>query len=149
MIFNRTEKDVSEAKRIIQQKVQKFIALNEKEIETLEKGCVTISTLNRIENAQRVLKDALVALGNSIEVETKYWFETDIFTDNDFGRLLINLDKLKSVLPPNKETPKTPSVSFDYLTMNNIEKTIYDLQTLEENTRKSFFYSGELFCGEV
>ena len=63
MIFNRTEADVTEAKRIILEKVQKFLTLSNTEIETLEKGCLTINTLNRIENEQRRLNEVLNDMG--------------------------------------------------------------------------------------
>lgn len=149
MIFDRTQFDVENAKRLIEEKVKNFIPLLETEIETLERGCATKNTLNRIENAQSVLAQSLNSLGNAFSIQTKSWNEQDIFNEEEFERILFNLDVLKRYVIPKKDTPETPMISFSYLTFNDIEKIIFDLQTLEENMRKAFIYSGEIYSGEV
>ena len=57
MIFDRTQNDVDTAILIRSEKVQNFETLTESEIATLEKGTLTINTLNRIENKQSELKN--------------------------------------------------------------------------------------------
>ena len=52
MIFDRTQNDVDTAILLRDTKVKKFETLTESEIATLEKGTLTINTLNRIENKQ-------------------------------------------------------------------------------------------------
>ena len=149
MIFDRTQADVEKAKRLIEEKVKNFIPLLESDIETLERGCATKNTLNRIENAQYVLRETLNSFGYSFSIDTKTWDEKSIFNEDDFERVLYNLDVLKRYIVPKEDTPATPSISFSYLTFNDIEKIIFDLQTLEENMQKAFIYSGEIYSGEV
>ena len=57
MIFDRTAADVEEAIRIRKEKVQKMQDLTEEEINILERGTLTINTLNRIEEKQEELKN--------------------------------------------------------------------------------------------
>ena len=57
MIFDRTQNDVDTAILLRNTKVKKFETLTESEIATLEKGTLTINTLNRIEAKQEELKN--------------------------------------------------------------------------------------------
>ena len=52
MIFDRTQNDVDTAILLRDTKIKKFETLTESEIATLEKGMLTINTLNRIEDRQ-------------------------------------------------------------------------------------------------
>ena len=63
MIYNRTATDVSLAKRLRAEKVQKFIELTDDEVQTLERGTITINTLNRIEDKQAEIKAMLDDMG--------------------------------------------------------------------------------------
>ena len=56
MIFDRTQNDVDTAILLRDTKVKNFETLTESEIATLEKGMLTINTLNRIETKQRRIK---------------------------------------------------------------------------------------------
>ena len=63
MIFDRTQNDVDTAILLRDTKVKKFETLTESEIATLEKGMLTINTLNRIETKQRRIKKSFYAMG--------------------------------------------------------------------------------------
>ena len=52
MIFDRTQNDVDTAILLRNTKVKNFETLTESDIATLEKGTLTINTINRIENKQ-------------------------------------------------------------------------------------------------
>ena len=149
MIFDRTQLDVENAKKIRDNKVKKFIELSENDLQTLEKGFFTINTANRIESALKEIFDFLVDSGYNVIGETKEWTYDGIFDETEFIRILDNLNLIKSVIKPKKTTPSTPAVGFSYSILNDIEKIIFDLKTLEENSRKAVFYSGELFTSEV
>ena len=62
MITDRTVQDINSAKKIREEKIQKFIALTQDDIKTLEKGFITINTLNRISNKQKEISDILAML---------------------------------------------------------------------------------------
>ena len=63
MIFDRTQNDVDTAIRLRNEKAKTFQELTESEIAILEKGTMTINTLNRIENKQEELKNLFNEMG--------------------------------------------------------------------------------------
>lgn len=145
MIYDRTILDVREAQRIRANKVQKNIKLSESDIETLERGMLTINTLNRIENKQKELKDLIAEKGYSIEdVYNKTWEYSGIFNVADFERIIKNLKiltekfylfvdtqshtNLKNIEKNLVELETT--AEFHYTTINNIEKALADLETM-------------------
>ena len=74
MIYNRTLKDVENAREIIETKVKKFLELTEEEISILNIGYVSLDTINRIENKQAILKDILNSMGYyNIPIENNEW----------------------------------------------------------------------------
>lgn len=150
MIFNRTEADVTEAKRIILEKVQKFLALSNTEIETLEKGCLTINTLNRIENEQRRLNEVLNDMGYwNTEMTNKEWTISDVFDEQNFQRLLTNIDVLRNAFFTYSETPVTPNISYHFQAINEIEKILNDIGEIITYTQANYKICGNFSCGEV
>lgn len=79
------------------------------------------------------------------------WYEVDIPDSETMGKYLENLSKLRSVIIAPASTPAIPS-DMNGLTVteaNNIEKIIADLNQLLINMSLAWFYSGELYAGEV
>ena len=96
MIFDRTQNDVDTAIRLISEKVKAFQQLTESEIATLEKGTMTINTLNRIESKQDELKSLFNDMGYfGCDIENKQWAETDIFDVDNFQRIIDNTNILR------------------------------------------------------
>lgn len=150
MIFNRTEADVTEAKRIILEKVQKFLALSNTEIEILEKGCLTINTLNRIENEQRRLNEVLNDMGYwNIKMTNKEWAISDVFDEQNFQRLLTNIDVLRDAFFTYSETPVTPNISYHFQAINEMEKILNDIGEIITYTQANYKICGNFSCGEV
>lgn len=150
MIFNRTEADVTEAKRIILEKVQKFLTLSNTEIETLEKGCLTINTLNRIENEQRRLNEVLNDMGYwNTEMTNKEWTISDVFDEQNFKRLLTNIDVLRNAFFTYSETPVTPNISYHFQAINEMEKILNDIGEIITYTQANYKICGNFSCGEV
>lgn len=150
MIFNRTEADVTEAKRIILEKVQKFLTLSNTEIEILEKGCLTINTLNRIENEQRRLNEVLNDMGYwNIEITNKEWAISDVFDEQNFQRLLTNIDVLRDAFFTYSETPVTPNISYHFQAINEMEKILNDIGEIITYTQANYKICGNFSCGEV
>ena len=115
MIFDRTQNDVDTAIILRREKVQKFQALTESEIATLEKGMLTINTLNRIENKQEELKNLFNEIGYwNTPIANKVWSENDIFSADEFQRILNNTNILRQAFLVYKATPNTPPVSYHY-----------------------------------
>jgi hypothetical protein len=149
MIFNRTKADVDEAKKIRAQKVQHFDQLTDDEINTLERGMMTINALNRIEQAQDELVGLLNGVGYwNISIENKAWQSTDIFDSLEFQRILDNTNILKKAFLTYRNTPRTPNISYRYDDINALEKILYDLNSMVDDIEENYRECGNFECGE-
>lgn len=151
MIFDRTQEDVYEAKKIRDEKVKNFETLSENEINTLERGFFTINTLNRIEQKQHELYTNLLKYGYDTSCINKTdWTDDDIVTVSVYTRLLNNLDNLKKGFTYLKNGTITPTSMLDFENMNAVEKILYDIENLLNNMVNSWIYvCDEYYCGGV
>ena len=149
MIFDRTQNDVGTAIRLRKEKVQTFQELSENEVATLEKGTLTINTLNRIEEKQEDLKGILNDMGYwNTPITNKVWGENDIFNVVDFQRILDNTNVLRQAFFVYKDTPNTPPISYYWDDINALEKILYDLDVMISNVKADYRYCGKFECGE-
>ena len=149
MIFDRTQNDVDTAIILRREKVQKFQALTESEIATLEKGTLTINTLNRIETKQEELKNLLNDMGYwNTSITNKTWGENDIFNVDEFKRILDNTNVLRNAFFVYKATPNTPPISYHYNDINSLEKILYDLDMMINDVKSNYRECGTFECGE-
>ena len=149
MIFDRTQNDVDTAILLRDTKVKKFEELTENEIATLEKGTLTINTLNRIEDKQRELKNLLDADVYFVEnFESKSWNYTDYFKQADFDRILDNLSKLKRSYFVYSTTPKVTDNNYRrYQTINAVEHILNDLDLMINDVKSNYRQCGNAECG--
>lgn len=150
MIFDRTQEDVDAAIRLRREKVQKFKGLTESEIAILDKGTMTINTLNRIENKQEELKNLFNDMGywNTLTTENKVWDCTQIFNANEFQRVLNNLNVLRNAFFVYKDTPNTPTISYHWQDINALEKILFDLETMVDDMKSRYRQCGTFESGE-
>lgn len=149
MIFDRTQNDVDTAILLRETKVKNFETLTETEIATLEKGTLTINTLNRIEAKQEELKNLFNDMGYwNTPITNKTWGENDIFNVNEFQRILDNTDVLRQAFFVYNATPNTPPISYHYNDINALEKILNDLDVMINNIKADYRYCGEFECGE-
>ena len=149
MIFDRTQNDVDAAIILRREKVQKFQALAESEIATLEKGMLTINTLNRIETKQEELKNLFNEIGYwNTPITNKTWGENDIFNVDEFQRILNNTNILRQAFFVYKATPNTPPVSYHYKDINALEKILYDLDVMINDVKSNYRECGTFESGE-
>lgn len=149
MIFDRTQNDVDTAILLRDTKVKKFEALTESEIATLEKGTLTINTLNRIENKQRELKNLLDSDVYFVEnFESKSWNYTDYFKQVDFDRIVENLNKLKNAYFVYSATPQVTDNNYRrYQTINAVEHILNDLDLMIRDVKSHYRQCGNAECG--
>ena len=147
MIFDRTQEDVDTAVSLRNKKVKEFETLTSEEINTLERGTITINTLNRIENKQAEISELFSHLSINVEIENKNWEETQIFNQAEFQRILDNLNELVKSFYVYSNTPNIPKISYHFEDINAIEKILFDLEELYNKALKSFVYCGTLYCG--
>lgn len=152
MIFDRTQNDVDTAIILRRDKVQKFQALTESEIATLEKGTLTINTLNRIETKQEELKNLFNDIGYwNTPITNKQWTVNDIFDNNgerDFQRILDNTNVLRQAFFVYKATPNTPPISYYWDDINSLEKILYDLDVMINDVKSNYRECGTFESGE-
>ena len=149
MIFDRTRNDVDTAIRLRKEKVQNFQELTENEIAILEKGMLTINTLNRIEEKQEDLKGILNDMGYwNTPITNKVWGENDIFNVVDFQRILDNTNVLRQAFFVYKDTPNTPPISYYWDDINALEKILYDLDAMINDVKSNYRECGTFECGE-
>ena len=149
MIFDRTQNDVDTAIILRREKVQKFQALTESEIATLEKGTLTINTLNRIETKQEELKNLFNDMGYwNTPITNKTWNENDIFNVDEFQRILDNTNVLRRAFFVYKATPNTPPISYYWDDINSLEKILNDLDVMINDVKSHYRECGTFESGE-
>ena len=149
MIFDRTQNDVDTAIILRREKVQTFQELSENEVATLEKGTLTINTINRIETKQDELKNIFNDMGywNTTTIN-KMWGENDIFNVDEFQRILDNTNVLRQAFFVYKDTPNTPPISYYWDDINALEKILYDLDVMINDVKSHYRECGTFECGE-
>lgn len=147
MIFDRTQEDVNAAISLRNQKVKEFEILTSEEINTLERGTITINTLNRIENKQKEIVELFLRLSINVNIKNKTWQTSQIFDELEFQRILDNLNVLVKSFCVYSNTPNVPKISYRFEDINAIEKILVDLEELYNKALKSFVYCGITYCG--
>lgn len=148
MITNRTQEDVDTALRIRAEKVQKLIQLDAEDVEVLERGTITINTLNRIESNQYELGILLAEMGYYSRILTKLWDETKIFNEAEFQRIVDNTNILRNAFFTFHDTPQTPPVSYHYKDINSLEKILFDIERMIDDVKNNYRECGTFECGE-
>jgi hypothetical protein len=150
VIYDRTQEDVNNAKAIREEKVKKFLPLTEDDINTLERGTLTINTLNRIESKQAELKALLDDVYYfTAPFVTKTWGYTDVFTQEEFNRILNNLEKLKTAFYVFADSPLIPTDNYRrYEIINDTEKLLVDLEKMLDDLKSLWKECGTFSCGE-
>lgn len=116
------------------------------------KGSYNAADLNRVQEAMHYLADRFSIYGYVVTLhDIREWTKVDIPTQSDLDAYLEDLAALRSVLEMAETTPDAPE-SMDFLTYveaNNIEQILVDIDALLDRVAASWFYSGEIYCGEV
>lgn len=150
MIYDRTRYDVTKANSIWKSKVQKFKTLSRTDLQMLERGRVTVNTLNRIESKQREIVDKISEIGYYVNgVTNKEWGGAEIFGLTDFERILENLEKIRKAYFVASETPSVPAPEFHYTVFNDIEKMLVDIEDIYNYTTSHYLECGAAECGDT
>ena len=147
MITDRTQLDVNKSKSIIEQKVKKFIELTSEEENTLERGTVTINTINRIEHKQSEIMQTLNDMGYHVSIINKNWSLGDKFKQADLERIVANNIALRSAFYALKDSPVNAIEKYHYSEFNRLEKILLDIFTNIEYTISRYRRCGNFKCG--
>ena len=150
MIFDRTESDKDIAVQLIN-KIKNDEVLTNEEFAQLERGTLTINTLNRIENKQAELKSIFNQLGYwNTDIINRTWSYVDYFKQDDFDRISSNTEILRNAFFVYKDTPEITDNNFTkYETINTIERILHDLEQISIFVKNNFRQCGTFSCGEV
>lgn len=154
LITDRTQADVNRVKQIAE-KIENGTA-SESEIAEFNsaamKGSYNASDLNRVGAAMRYVADRLNGFGYAVSISPKVdWLETDSPRQSDMDAYLFRLIVLRNAFAVMQSTPKVPldMEGLTYTEANNIEKILEDIDVLLTRSAKAWYYSGDLFSGEV
>lgn len=116
------------------------------------KGAYNASDLNRVREAMEYLAGVFGAYGYAVSLRPMpTWSVGEIPTEAQMGVYLANVAALRAVLDMPSTTPEVPAnmALLTYIEANNIEQILVDINQLLLNAAAAWFYSGEVYCGEV
>lgn len=152
LITDRTKADVERVRYLAAKGWANMTEEEQAEWSAGLKGAYNASDLNRVGAAVAYVTGRFNAMGYTLEVETKQnWLVSDIPTAEQMTAYLDSVSYLRSVVPVFSTTPEVPE-DMDKLThteANNIEQILVDLDLIIKNIIAAWYYSGEVFSGEV
>lgn len=116
------------------------------------KGAYNYTDLNRVEEAVQYLAGKLRDRGYRVDIGTiKTWTMNSLPTMADMNRYLDNIRVIRSAFATLSTTPQVPTsiAGLTYKEANDIEQIIFDVNKLLENMMSVWFFSGDLYSGEV
>ena len=116
------------------------------------KGAYNYTDLNRVGTALRYLADTLNGYGYDIRVTAKRdWTEHDAPTAGQMARYLADVSAVRGAFAVPADMPDAPQSAekLDWQAANAIETILREIDILIKNIAASWFYSGELYAGEV
>ena len=117
-----------------------------------DKGFYNASDLNRVGAAVEYIAGRFTALGYDCPVTVKKdWLTSDAPTQRQMETYRQNIVTLRGQIAVMASTPEAPAsmAGLDYVKANNIEQILLDLDALIDNLINSWYFSGELYAGEV
>ena len=117
-----------------------------------DKGFYNASDLNRVGAAVEYIAGRFAALGYACPMTVKKdWLTSDAPTQRQMETYRQNIVTLRSRIAVMASTPDAPAsmAGLDYVKANNIEQILLDLDALIDKLIKSWYFSGELYAGEV
>lgn len=151
-VFDRTEKDVQKVREYREIGYRNLTDEQKKEYNDNLKGAWNCTDMNRLENNIQFLSDLFKIDGINTKTD---WNYTDIASVQDFGRVIDNINKLKSSVKIRSDTPKTPTLPINtYQKVNDLEKILYDIYYVFQNETAAFArnnetFGAELYCGDT
>jgi hypothetical protein len=116
------------------------------------KGFYNASDLNRVGAAVEYIAGRFTALGYACPVTVKKdWLTSDAPTASQMEAYRQNIVTLRGQIAVMASTPDAPAsmAGLNYVKANNIEQILLDLDALITNITKSWYFSGEVYAGEV
>lgn len=116
------------------------------------KGTYNASDLNRVGETVAYVAGRLMECGTSVNVSPRQdWSESDTPTASQLERYRSDVAALRAAMAAMPTTPQIPSTmeGLTWIGANALEKILEDTDVLITNLKAAWFYSGDLFSGEV
>lgn len=153
LITNRTQADVDRVAQLTGRvSAGTATAAELAEWQSDLKGAYNASDLNRVGAAVAYVAVRLNGYGYAVTVNPKQdWTVSDIPTAGQMATYIQDVAALRGAIAVMASTPPTPD-SANNLTWqeaNDIEKILLDVDELLTHMAAAWFYSGDLYAGEV
>lgn len=153
LITNRTQADVDRVAALAGRVSTGTATAAEKtEWATDLKGAYNASDLNRVGAAVAYVSGRLNGYGYAVTVSPKQdWTVSDIPTAGQMAAYLRDVAALRGAIAVMASTPPTPDSAsgLTWQEANNIEQILLDVDELLTRMAAAWFYSGEIWSGEI
>ena len=152
LITDRTEADVERLKALCAKGWTGMSDAEKEEWLSGLKGAYNAADLNRVGSAVEYVAGRLREFGYAAAVNPKKdWTTENIPTPEQMERYLTDVATLRSALAVLPTTPETPAdmEKLTYTEANNIEKILEDVDLLLTYMAQAWYYSGDVYAGEV
>ena len=116
------------------------------------KGAYNASDMNRVGAAIKYIADRFAAFGYAVSVYPRTdWSMQEIPSAQQIQAYLENVRILRELVCVFRTTPNVPPDMdrLDYNEANHIEQILSDLNIILNNIAADWYYSGEVYSGEV
>lgn len=152
LITDRTQADVDRYAEL-QAKGWRGMTDEEKsEWKTSLKGAYNLTDMNRVESAVEYVANRLTEAGYVVlPIVKKDWNVNDKPTLDDMKRYMKNIAHIRAALATFSTTPEAPTTGkrLTYQMANDIEQILLDVDDLISRMVSAYFYSNDLYSGEV
>lgn len=136
LVYDRTQEDVE-------------YAINNQDSSSFLKGSYNYTDLNRVEEWCEYIAEQLNLYSYKVNITVKTdWTSADFPTKTQMERIRSNIDKLKNAFIAVTQIPANLE-KMNYQKANAIEKILYEMDLFITNMVAIFYYSGEIYSGEV
>ena len=152
LITDRTQADVDRYMELKTKRLNDMTDAERAEWETFLKGAYNYTDMNRVESAVEYVANRLYENGYIvIPIIKKNWSPTDKPTLNDLKRYMKNIADIRAALSTFETTPEAPTIErkLNFQIANDIEQILIDVDYLISKMMSAYFYSGDLYSGEV
>lgn len=150
LITDRTQADANRVYALARKGWANMTLAEQIEWETALKGAYNYTDLNRVGEAINRIAEELHRFGYYPTVSPKInWQENDDILVADIEHYLADIEVIRSVLANLPSTPRTPAQVKTIAEANAIEQILVDKITIMNNTEQAWFYSADLYVGEV
>lgn len=152
LITDRTAADVEHARMLSAKGLENMTAAELEEYLSGLKGAYNASDLIRVESAVEYIAGRITAAGMHSAVDVYTLWDRSMYPEPaEMDRYLTNIRILRALLPMAEDVPPVPQdmdrLNFDEA--NDIEKILIAVDDAITRITKSWYYSGDIYAGEV